>query len=222
MFFFLMIGNKVTLILFYNLNLLKDRFNMLILLLFCFCVRLFVCFFLLCQLNWTVLGSDTVYSFNSHVKAKWHLAVVAGCASGTNLHGLAGFIASPNFPNNYPQYNRCAWNITVPKGYIIELTFHFFQLEPHQNSPCYYDAPGARVTITNVAANNSYYPFMLCGQSLPHPVYSLGNSVQVIFTSLRKQYSGFNATYRAITYESGTNDVNPLIMQVNIPLPLCI
>ena len=49
---------------------------------------------------------------------------------------------------------------------------------------------------------------MLCGQSLPHPLYSVGNSVKVIFTSLSKQYSGFNATYRAMTNDSGTNDVN--------------
>ena len=162
-----------------------------------------------CQLNCTVLGLDTDYSFISSVEAKWHLTVFTGCATRTNLHGLAGFIASPNFPNNYPQYSRCAWNITVPSGYFIKLTFLHFQLEPHQSSPCYYDAPGARVTITNVATNNNYHPFMLCGQSLPHPVYSVGNSVQVIFTSLSKQYTGFDATYRAVTNESGTNDVNP-------------
>ena len=51
---------------------------------------------------------------------------------------------------------------------------------------------------------------MLCGQSVPHPVYSVGNSVQVIFTSLSKQYSGFKATYRAMSNESGTNDVDPI------------
>ena len=133
---------------------------------------------------------------------------VADCATGANLHGLAGFIASPNFPNNYPQYSRCAWNITVPRGYFIKLTFLHFHLEPYQYSPCYYSDPGARVTITNVATNNNYHPFMLCGQSLPHPVYSVGNSIQVIFTSLSKQYSGFKATYRAMTNESGKNDVN--------------
>ena len=48
---------------------------------------------------------------------------------------------------------------------------------------------------------------MLCGQSVPLPVYSVGNSIQVIFTSLSNQYSGFNATYKAI---EGTNDVNPV------------
>ena len=174
---------------------------------------MFVCFyffiFLLCQLHCTVLGSDKDYSFNSYLKAKWLLAAVAGCGSGTNLHGLAGFIASPNFPNNYPQYSRCAWNITVPSGYFIKLTFLHFQLEQQQSSSCFSYAPGARVAITNVATNYNYHPLMLCGQSLPHPVYSVGNSVQVIFTSLSKQYTGFDATYRAVTNESGTNDVNP-------------
>ena len=131
-------------------------------------------------------------------------SLVTACISGEYLNGFSGFFTTPNFPNNYPQYSRCAWNITVPSGYFINLTFLHFRLEPYQNSPCYYGAPGARVTITNVASNNYNYPFMLCGQSLPLPVYSMGNSVQVIFTSLSNQYSGFNATYTAITYSSGT------------------
>ena len=98
----------------------------------------------------------------------------------------------------------CTWNITVPSGYIIKLSFLYFRLEPYQYSPCYYSAPGARVTVTNVTSDDGYQPFMLCGQQLPDPVYSVGNSVQVIFTSLSSQYSGFNATYTAITYSSGT------------------
>ena len=77
-------------------------------------------------------------------------------------------------------------------------------MEPDKRIPCHSNAPGARVTITNVASDDGYQPFMLCGQSLPPPVYSVGNSVQVIFTSLSSQYPGFNATYTAITYSSGT------------------
>ena len=98
----------------------------------------------------------------------------------------------------------CTWNITVPSGYIIKLSFLYFRLEQDRSSPCYYSAPGARVTVTNVTSDDRYQPFMLCGQQLPDPVYSVRNSVQVIFTSLRSQYSGFNATYTAITYSSGT------------------
>ena len=144
------------------------------------------------------------YSWILNYKAESCLfPLVAACTSGEYLTGFSGFFSTPNFPSNYPQYSKCTWNITVPSGYIIKLSFLYFRLEPHQYIPCY-NAPEARVTVTNVASDNYYYPFMLCGQSLPPPVYSVGNSVQVIFTSLSSQYPGFNATYTAITYSSST------------------
>ena len=52
----------------------------------------------------------------------------AACISGENLNGFNGFFSSPNFPNNFPQYSRCVWNITVPCGYIIKLSFLYFRL----------------------------------------------------------------------------------------------
>ena len=118
-------------------------------------------------------------------------------------NGFSGFFSTPSFPSNFPQYSKCTWNITVPSGYIIKLNFLYFRLEPHQYFPCY-NGPEARVTVTNVVSDDGYQSFMLCGQSSFHPVYSVGNSAQVIFTSLRSQYPGFNATYTAITYKSGT------------------
>ena len=119
---------------------------------------------------------------------------VAAGTSGKYLNGFSGFFSTLNFPSNYPQYSICIWNITVPNGYIIKLSFLYFRLQPYQYISCYYNAPGARVTVTNVASDAGYQPFMLCGQKLPYPVYSVGNSIQVIFTSLGSQYSGFNAT----------------------------
>ena len=164
--------------------------------LFCFC---FVFFF------WGGGGVHSQnYSLILNYKAKSCLfPLFAACTSGEYLNGFSGFFSTPNFPSNFPQYSKCTWNITVPSGYIIKLSFPYFQLEPYQYIPCY-NAPEARVTVTNVASDDGYQPFMLCGQSLFHPVYSVGNSVQVIFTSLRSQYPGFNATYTAITYSSGT------------------
>ena len=150
-----------------------------------------------------VFGSQTDYPLILYYKASL-FPLVAACTSGEYLNGFSGFFSTPNFPNNYPQYSICIWNITVPSGYIIKLSFVDFQLEPHQYIPCYYNAQKARVTVTNVASDGQYQPFMLCGQEHPYPVYSVGNSMQVIFTSLRSQYSGFNATYMAITYSSGT------------------
>ena len=147
---------------------------------------------------------DNTFWFCTVIKLNHSLfPLVAACTSGEYLNGFSGFFSTPNFPSNYPQYSRCTWNITVPSGYIIKLSFFYFRLEPNEYIPCY-NAPEARVTVTNVASDDGYQPFMLCGQSLPHPVYSVGNSVQVIFTSLNSQYTGFNATYTAITYSSGT------------------
>ena len=153
-----------------------------------------------------LFGSRTEYSLILIVNKLNHslFPLVAACTSREHLNGFSGFFSTPNFPTNFPQYSRCTWNITVPSGYIIKLIFFYFRLEPNQFSPSYYDAPGARVTVTNVASDDGYQPFMLCGQSLPPPVYSVGNSVQVIFTSLSSQYPGFNATYTVITYSSGT------------------
>ena len=153
-----------------------------------------------------LFGSQTEYSLILIINKLNHslFPLVAACISREHLNGFSGFFSTPNFPSNFPQHSKCTWNITVPSGYIIKLSFLYFRLEPNQDSPCYYDAPGARVTVTNVASDDGYQPFMLCGQSLFHPVYSVGNSVQVIFTSLRSQYPGFNATYTAITYSSGT------------------
>jgi len=77
----------------------------------------------------------------------------------------------------------------------MKVTFHRFELGSWSTK--------ARVTIKNVASDDGKQPFQLYGWSLPSPVYSVGNSIQVIFTSLTDQYSGFNASYMAITYESG-------------------
>ena len=119
----------------------------------------------------------------------------AGCTSGEVLTGSNGFFSTPNFPNIFPEYSRCVWNITVQSGYIIKVSFHHFDLGTYPYR--------AQVTITNFPSDDERNQFQLYGQSLPDPVYSVGNSIQVIFASLADQYSGFNASYTAITYESG-------------------
>ena len=123
------------------------------------------------------------------------LIFTTACSSGEVLTGSRGSFSSPNFPNNFPTYIRCTWNITVPSGYIIKLSFHNFTLG-------YPSSNGSGLTITNVWSDDGYWPFHLFHDH-PLPVYSLGNSIQAIFISLSGQYSGFNASYTAITYDSG-------------------
>ena len=118
------------------------------------------------------------------------------CSSGEVLTGSRGSFSSPNFPNNFSSYITCTWHITVPSGYIIKLSFRNFKLGHPSRSR-------SRLTITNVASDDRYQPFHLFGDYLPPPVYSVGNSIQVNFMSLSGQYSGFNASYTAITNDSG-------------------
>jgi len=125
-------------------------------------------------------------------------------ACGEALGGSFGFLTSPNFPNNFgPNLNDCAWNITVPVGQIIRLTFHSFTLEPDQNTDCTNTGGGARVSITNVASDDGAVQFKLCGQNIPSPVYSVGNFIQLSLLTLNNVFSGFNLTYEAISPQDG-------------------
>ena len=126
------------------------------------------------------------------------LSYTACDSSGLLLNGSSGFFWSPNFPNNFLANSDCTWNITVPSGKIIKMSFLSFTLKSGQNKDCAGAPAGsARVSITNVASDDRKTPFQLCGQDLPHPVYSEGNSIQVRFVSGSTVERGFNATYEA-------------------------
>lgn len=118
---------------------------------------------------------------------------------GEDLNGTSGFLTSPNFPNDFPRNTDCASTIIVPAGLIIKLTFLNFTLEPFEQTDCSGSLGGARVFITNVASNDGAEQFRLCGQNIPNPVYSVGNSIQVRLLSLNNVFSGFKAFFEAIS-----------------------
>jgi len=117
---------------------------------------------------------------------------------GEFLKGSGGFFSSPNFPNSFYTNSNCTWNITVPFGRIIKLTFFSFTLEQNQSSACIGEPGGARVFITNVASDDGAQEFEICGRELPASVYSVGNTIQVRLRSVANGYPGFNASYEAI------------------------
>ena len=79
------------------------------------------------------------------------------------------------------------------------MSFLSFTLEAGHNKDCAGAPAGsARVSVTNVASDDGKKPFEICGQRLPAPVYSEGNSVQVKFVSGSTVERGFNASYVAI------------------------
>ncbi|CAH3125199.1 unnamed protein product, partial [Pocillopora meandrina] len=124
---------------------------------------------------------------------------------GGSINATSGHISSPNFPDNYDPSRICTWNITVPGGKIIKLTFLNFTLVAGENDDCAgAAADSARVFITNVASHGGNpNDFKICGQKLPPPVYSEGNFIQVRFESRTGLLNkGFNATFEAIDGDS--------------------
>ena len=81
------------------------------------------------------------------------------------------------------------------------MTFHNFSLENDEKSNCDSSAQGARLTITNVASDDGRNPFQLCGQTIPHPVYSTGSEITMTLESASNQVAGFNASYETVTDE---------------------
>lgn len=83
----------------------------------------------------------------------------------------------------------------------MKITFHNFSLSPGDLHTDCRDAQGARLFISNVASTEqSRDPFELCGQSIPNPVYTSTNSIQVrLKTVIQHGVVGFNASYEAIS-----------------------
>ena len=46
----------------------------------------------------------------------------------TDLSGSAGLFTSENFPENHKASTNCTWNITVPEGQRVQLTFHLLNV----------------------------------------------------------------------------------------------
>ena len=117
---------------------------------------------------------------------------------GDDLIGSTGNFSSPNFPNNFSANSNCNWTITVPAGRIIKVTFFSFALHPTHNTNCAGGSGIPHVLITNVASDDAQEEFKICGDRLPDPVYSVGNSIQVRLITGANIYQGFNASYEAI------------------------
>ena len=94
---------------------------------------------------------------------------LTACAyPGDFLDESSGLFSSPNFPNNFSINSNCTWNITVPAGRIIKVTFFSFALNPFQLPNCIAVSEIPRVVITNVASDDGAEEFKICGVRLPN------------------------------------------------------
>ncbi|XP_051868973.1 adhesion G-protein coupled receptor G6 [Pristis pectinata] len=115
---------------------------------------------------------------------------VLGCSNCTEtLTGLLGQFSSPCFPKDYLPNLNCRWTILAPPGFIVQLTFHDFELEEAQGCP--YDF----VSIETGAEKIKF-----CGVTAKgHTLNSTRNEMIVEFkTDFSIQKNGFSATYRRV------------------------
>uniref|UniRef100_A0A3B4YSD3 Zgc:154142 n=1 Tax=Seriola lalandi dorsalis TaxID=1841481 RepID=A0A3B4YSD3_SERLL len=120
--------------------------------------------------------------------AKWEavypedITEIQGC--GISSKEETGVIKSQNWPMNYKANTECMWNIALPLGKKITLTFTHFDLEAKDilASKCY----------DNIMVYDINSPF--CGTKLPRTIQSKGNRLLIRFhTDLFTEAKGFRA-----------------------------
>ncbi|NXJ09855.1 C1R protein, partial [Odontophorus gujanensis] len=115
-----------------------------------------------------------------------------------------GEIRSPNYPKPYPNNNISTWDIIVPKGYVVKLTFRYFDVEPSET--CFYDYVKIRADKKSLGR----YCGQLGSTTGNHPgrkeFVSKGNRMHLSFHSDFSNedngtvipYKGFLAYYKAV------------------------
>ncbi|CAL1537018.1 unnamed protein product [Lymnaea stagnalis] len=114
-----------------------------------------------------------------------------GKACGGVINTPNGTISSPSFPKMYPANKTCEWIIDSPKNHTIVLTFTHFDLEAGQGD-CSYDF----VKVYPEGGAKKYNSVIHCGDSIPKPIKSKGNTMKIEFKSDKyDEKSGFSAFF---------------------------
>ncbi|KAM4704392.1 LOW QUALITY PROTEIN: complement C1r subcomponent-like [Rhinophrynus dorsalis] len=132
----------------------------------------------------------------------WVFLLVGTVVCSSEKRPLFGLVKSPNYPKPYPNNNQTSWDIEVPEGYRVSLTFLVFDIEPSEN--CDYD-------FVKVLADQRELG-LFCGSAMSrtHPgsrrFVSQGKKMRIQFHSdfsneengTTIPYRGFQAYYQAI------------------------
>ncbi|XP_051574547.1 complement C1s subcomponent-like [Myxocyprinus asiaticus] len=118
---------------------------------------------------------------------------------------MFGEVSSPLYPQPYPADLKKQWDLEVPQGYQIQLTFNHLDIEPSPN--CYYDSlmvVSDKKFLGKFCGQNStdrYYP----GNK---PILAPGNRLQLVFQtddSNHVSHLGFTAFYQAVDIDECTS-----------------
>ncbi|XP_066250457.1 protein tolkin-like [Euwallacea similis] len=99
-----------------------------------------------------------------------------------------GYLASPNYPDEYLPSKECVWQISVAEQFQVAIQFVSFDLEHHVD--CSYDF----VSIHSGFGEKSTHVSTFCGSFIPDHQVSTGNQMTVrFFSDKTNQKGGFSA-----------------------------
>lgn len=112
--------------------------------------------------------------------------------SGNVFTSLIGEIASPNYPNPYPENSRCEYQIMLEEGFQVVVTM---QREDFDVEPA--DSQGnCRDNLVFGSRNQQFGPY--CGNGFPGPlsIETKSNTLDIVFqTDLTGQRKGWKLRY---------------------------
>ncbi|XP_005306110.1 neuropilin-2 isoform X2 [Chrysemys picta bellii] len=112
----------------------------------------------------------------------------------------AGYITSPEYPQDYPSHQNCEWVIYAPEAnqkIILNFNPHF-EIEKHD---CKYDF----IEIRDGDSESADLLGKHCGNIAPPTIISSGSSLYIKFTSdYARQGAGFSLRYEI--YKTGSED----------------
>ncbi|XP_062931579.1 complement C1s subcomponent [Cynocephalus volans] len=114
--------------------------------------------------------------------------------SGDVFTTLIGEIASPNYPNPYPENSRCEYQILLEEGFQVVVTMRRedFDVEPADSEG---NCPDSLVFVTR---DKQFGPY--CGNGFPGPlnIETKSNALDIVFqTDLTEQQKGWKLRYHA-------------------------
>ncbi|XP_026558992.1 ovochymase-1 [Pseudonaja textilis] len=143
----------------------------------------------------------------------------SGCGSIAMLVE-EGKIDTANYPGLYPSSTKCHWLIEAPVDRVIKLEFEDFAVEISQD--CIYDA-----VVVYGDTEEEHQLALLCGFSIPSPVWSPGNIMLIHFESDEENnFRGFKARFTFFSSATSNAEYEGVLSisafePKDIPLDIC-
>lgn len=125
----------------------------------------------------------------SEIAVEIYLPDECGEATFSGMYGV-NLLSQPG--RTYPKNQDCILHLEVPRGFIFNIVFKHFDLEPPaEDGTCsdylqFFNGQGLEMRLTEP----------LCGNELPAPVSSNSSIVTLKFhTNDQKEYTGFKLMY---------------------------